>query len=87
LQALKIPEWKWEEISIDFIVGLPCTQSGYDSIWVIVDHLTNVVHFIPVKTTYTYAKLAELYMARIVFLHGVLKRIVFDRGPQLTSKF
>jgi hypothetical protein len=64
--ALKIAEWKWEEIGIDFIVGLPQTQAGYDSIWVIVDRLIKVAHFIPVKTTYSGAKLAELYMSRIV---------------------
>jgi hypothetical protein len=87
LQLLKILEWKWEEISMDFIVGLPCTQSGYDSIWVIVDRLTKVAHFILVKTTYIGAKLAELYMLRIVCLHGVLKRIVSDRDSQFTSKF
>jgi hypothetical protein len=80
LQPLKIPEWKREEIGIDFIVGLPCTQVGYDSIWVIVDHLTKVAHFIPVKTTYFGAKLAELYMSRIVCLHGVPKKIVLGRG-------
>jgi hypothetical protein len=40
------PEWKWEEIGMDFIVGLPRTQAGYDSIWVIVDRLTKVAHFI-----------------------------------------
>ena len=60
LQPLKIPEWKWEEISMDFIVGLPRTQSGYESIWVIVFHLSKVVHFILVNTTYIRAKLAEL---------------------------
>jgi hypothetical protein len=58
LQPLKIPEWKWEEIGMDFIVGLSRTQAGYDSIWVIVDRLTKVAHFIPVKTTYSGAKLA-----------------------------
>ena len=87
LQPLKIPEWKWEEIGMDFIVGLPRTQSGYDSIWVVVDHLTKVAHFIPVKMTYTEAKLVELYMTRIVCLHGIPKKIVSDRGPQFTSKF
>jgi hypothetical protein len=66
---LKIPEWKWEEISTDFIVGLPKTQSGYDSIWVIIDHLSKVTHFIPVKTTYKGSKLGELYIVRIVCLH------------------
>jgi hypothetical protein len=87
LQPLKIPEWKWEEIGMDFIVGLPRTQAGYDSIWVIVDRLIKAAHFIPVKTTYSGAKLAELYISRIVCLHGVPKKIVLDRGSQFTSKF
>jgi hypothetical protein len=52
LQPQKILEYKWEEIRMDFIVRLPRTQAGYDSIWVIVDHLTKDAHFIPVKTTY-----------------------------------
>jgi hypothetical protein len=82
-----VPEWKWEEIGMDFIVGLPRTRDGYDSIWVIVDRLTKVAHFIPVCTTYTGAKLAELYMSRIVCLHGVPKKIVSDRGTQFTSRF
>ncbi|MBC1496232.1 hypothetical protein HCI94_13525, partial [Listeria welshimeri] len=80
LQPLKIPEWKWEEIGMDFITGLPRTSAGHDSIWVVVDRLTKVAHFIPVKTTYTGHKLAELYMARVVCLHGVPKKIVSDRG-------
>jgi hypothetical protein len=49
LQPLKVPKWKWEEIGMDFIVGLPRTRDGYDSIWVIVDRLTKVAHFMPVK--------------------------------------
>jgi hypothetical protein len=72
---------------MDYIVGLPRTQSGYDSIWVIVDRLTKVAHFIPVKTTYSGPQLAELYMLRIVCLHGVPKKIVSDRGTQFTSWF
>jgi transposase InsO family protein len=70
-----------------FIVGLPRTHAGYYSIWVIVDRLINVAHFIPVKTTYSGAKLAELYMSRIVCLHGVPKQIMSDIGSQFTSKF
>jgi transposase InsO family protein len=72
---------------MDFIVGLPSTQAGYDSIWVIVNRLTKVAHFILVNTTYSGAKVAELYMARIMCLHGVPKKIVSDRGSQFTSKF
>jgi hypothetical protein len=87
LHPLKILEWKWEEIGMDFIVGLPRTSTGYDSIWVIVDRLTKVAHFIRVKTTYSGARLAELYMARIVCLHRVPTKIVSDRGPQFTSQF
>jgi hypothetical protein len=66
LQPLKIPQWKWEEISMDFIVGLPTTQYGYDSILVIIDHFLKVAHFISVNSMYKGAKLAELYIARIM---------------------
>ena len=72
---------------MDFIMRLPRTQAGYDSIWVIVDRLTKVAHFIPVKTTHSSARLVELYMSRIVCLHGVPKKIVSDRGTQFTSRF
>jgi transposase InsO family protein len=72
---------------MDIIVGLPRTRAGYDSIWVVVDRLTKASHFIPVKTTYNSAVLVELYMSRIVCLHGVPKKIVSDRGTQFTSHF
>ncbi|WVZ93258.1 hypothetical protein U9M48_039253 [Paspalum notatum var. saurae] len=80
LQPLKVPEWKWEETTMDF---MKC----YNSIWVVVDRLTKVAHFIPVNTTYSGAKLADLYISRIVCLHGVPKRIISDRGSQFTSRF
>jgi hypothetical protein len=70
---------------MDFIIGLLTTQSGYDSTWV--DHFLKVAHFIPVKTMYKGAKLVELYITRIVCLHGVPNKIVFDRGTQFTSRF
>jgi hypothetical protein len=79
--------WKWKEIVMDFIVSLLRTQSGYHSIWVIMDQLTKLAHFIPVKTTYSELQLAELYMSRIVCLYGVPKKIVSDRWTQFTSKF
>jgi hypothetical protein len=72
---------------MDFIVGLPCTRAGYDSIWVVVDRLTKAAHFILVKTTYNSAVLAELYMPWIVFLHGVPKKIISYRGTRFTSHF
>jgi hypothetical protein len=61
---------------MDFIVGLPRTQAGYDLIWVIVDCLKKVAHFIPIKATYSGAKLAELYKSRIMCLHEVPKKIM-----------
>jgi hypothetical protein len=87
LQSLPIHTWKWEDISMDFIVGLPRTAKGYDSIWVIIDRLTKIAHFLPVRVKYTVATYAELYIARILSLHGILKTIVSDRGPQFVSKF
>ena len=70
---------------MDFIVGLPRSRHGNDAIWVITDRLTKVAHFIPVKTTYTTQRLARLYLARIVCLHGVPKTIISDRGTQFVS--
>jgi hypothetical protein len=61
---------------MDFIVGLPRTRAGYDSIWVVVDCLTKAAHFIPVETSYSNAVLSELYLPQIVCLHGMLKKIV-----------
>jgi hypothetical protein len=84
---LQVPECRWEEIAKDFITGLPRIQSGYDSSWIVLDRLTKVIHFIPVKTTYSGPQLAELYMARIVCLHGVTKKTVSDKGTQFTSRF
>ena len=59
LQRMPIPEWKWERIAMDFVVGLPKTLGKFDSIWVIVDRLTKSAHFIPVKVTYNAEKLAN----------------------------
>jgi hypothetical protein len=87
LQSLPIPTWKWEDISMDFIAGLPWTTKGYDSIWVIIDQLTKIAHFLPVKVKYPVIAYAELYIACILSLHGVPKTIASDHGPQFVSKF
>ena len=87
LQPLSVPSWKWEEVSMDFIVGLPPTHKNYDSIWVIVDRLTKSAHFIPIRTDYRLHEYAELYFSHIVHLHGVPRTIVSDRGPQFTAHF
>ena len=73
LQPLPIPSWKWDDISMDFIVGLPNTSQHHDSIWVIVDRLTKTAHLIPVHTTYRANRYAEIYLDRIVCLHRVPK--------------
>jgi hypothetical protein len=80
LQPLSIPSWKWDGISMDFIVGMPLTSRNFDSIWVIVDQLTKSSHFIPINTNYNAQKYAGIYIARVLCLHGVPKMIVSDRG-------
>ena len=75
-----MPERKWESLTMDFVVGLPKTKKGYDSIWVIVDCLTKIAHFLPVRTTYTALQYAQLFLDRIVPLHGVLVSIISDKG-------
>ncbi|XP_050944050.1 uncharacterized protein LOC127150387, partial [Cucumis melo] len=87
LQPLCIPEWKWENVSMDFITGLPRTLRGFTVIWVVVDRLTKSAHFVPGKSTYTASKWAQLYMSEIVRLHGVPVSIVSDRDARFTSKF
>ena len=87
LQPLPIPAWKWEDISMDFIVGLPKTSKGFDSIWVVVDRLTKQAHFLPVKIRYPVIGYAKLYIDRIMSLHGVPKTIISDRGSQFVSQF
>nr|GEU98359.1 putative reverse transcriptase domain-containing protein [Tanacetum cinerariifolium] len=87
LQQPEIPVWKWERITMDFIVGLPRTPSGYDSIWVIVDRLTNSTHFLPVKMTDSMEKLTQLYLKEFVCRHGVPISIISDRYSKFTLRF
>ncbi|KAA0062823.1 ty3-gypsy retrotransposon protein [Cucumis melo var. makuwa] len=87
LQPLSVPEWKWENVSMDFITGLPRTLRGFIVIWVVVDRLTKLAHFVPGKSTYTASKWVQLYMSEIVRLHGVPVSIVSDRDARFTFKF
>ena len=87
LQFIRIPEWKWDRITMDFVVGLPLTGRKHDSVWVVVDRLTKSAHFIPVRTDYSLDKLAELYIKEIVRLHGIPISIISDRDPRFTSRF
>nr|GEX71068.1 reverse transcriptase domain-containing protein [Tanacetum cinerariifolium] len=86
LQQPEIPVWKWERITMDFIIGLLRTPSRYDSIWVIVDRLTKSSHFLPVKTTDSMEKLAQLYLKEVVCRHGVPISIISDRDSKFTSR-
>jgi hypothetical protein len=87
LQPLSILEWKWDDISMDFIVGLPLTARKFDSIWVIVDRLSKYAHFILVNTNYKVQKYAEIYIAHVLYLHGVPKTIISYRGSQFVTRF
>ncbi|XP_019265864.1 PREDICTED: uncharacterized protein K02A2.6-like [Nicotiana attenuata] len=87
LQQNEIPELKWERITMDFVTGLPRALRGYDSVWVIVDRLTKSTHFLPVKTTYSGVRYAQIFMNEILRLHGVPISIISDRGSQFTSRF
>ena len=87
VQSLEIPEWKWDCISMEFIVGLPRTSRGNNMIWVIVDQLTKSAHFVPMKDTWSKKDLALAYRKHILKLHGVPKDIVSYRDARFTSRF
>jgi hypothetical protein len=87
LQPLSIPKWKWDDISMDFIVGLPLTARKFNSICVIVDRLSESTHFIPVHTNYNVQKYAGIYITRVLCLHGVPKTIISNRGSQFVARF
>ena len=86
-KPIRIPEWKWDRITMDFVVRLPLTGRKHDSVWVVVDRLTKSAHFLPVRIDYSLDKLAELYIKEIVWLHGILVSIISDRDPRFTSRF
>ncbi|GJU78206.1 putative reverse transcriptase domain-containing protein [Tanacetum coccineum] len=87
LQQLKIPEWKWEGISMDFMTKLPRTSSGHDTIWFIMDRLTKSAHLLPMREDYKMERLARLYLNEIVARHGVPISITSNRDSRFTSRF
>ena len=87
LQPLDIPEWKWEHLAMDFVVGLPRTRANHDAIWVIIDRLTKSAHFLPINERFSLDKLVHMYLKEIVMRHGVPVSIVSDRDPRFNSRF
>jgi hypothetical protein len=87
LQPLPIPEWKWETISMDFITGLPKSTKQNDAIMVVVDKLSKVAHFIPIKSTCKEIDISSIFMKEIFRLHGMPKEIISDRDTKFTSNF
>ena len=87
LQQQDIPEWKWEQITMEFITELPKMKGGHDTIWVIVDRLTKSARFLPMKETDKMEKLTSTYIKEIVRLHGVPISIISDRDSRFTSRF
>ncbi|GKA22840.1 putative reverse transcriptase domain-containing protein [Tanacetum coccineum] len=83
----EIPQWKWENITMDFVTKLPKTATGQDTIWVIVDHLTKSAHFLPMREDDTLEKLTRLYLKEVVSKHGVPVSIISNRDGKFTSHF
>nr|GEV84027.1 reverse transcriptase domain-containing protein [Tanacetum cinerariifolium] len=82
-----IPEWKWDNITMDFITKLPKSSQGFDTIWVIVDRLTKSAHFLPIRENDPLDKLTRLYLSRIVARHEIPVSIICDRDGRFTSNF
>ncbi|GJW12048.1 putative reverse transcriptase domain-containing protein [Tanacetum coccineum] len=83
----EIPQWNWDNITMDFVTKLPKTSNGYDTIWVIVDRLTKSAHFPPIRENDSIDKLAQLYLKEVVTRHGIPVSIICDRDGRFTSGF
>ncbi|GJU98581.1 putative reverse transcriptase domain-containing protein [Tanacetum coccineum] len=82
-----IPQWKWDNITMDFVTKLPKSSQGYDTIWVIVDRLTKSAIFVPMRETDPMDKLARMYLKEVVTRHGIPLSIICDRDPRFASNF
>jgi hypothetical protein len=87
LQPLPILEKKWEVITIESITTFPRKMRQHDSIMVLVDKLSKVAHFVPIKPTHTKTNIADIYVREIARLHGIPRTIVSDRDTKFTSNF
>ena len=87
LQPLQIPERNWSSVSMDLITDLPVTRQGNDSIWVVVDRMSKMVHLVAIKKTATAEDVAEAYEKNIFRLHGIPESIISDRDVRFTSRF
>ena len=87
LQPLDIPEMEWESVSLDFVTALTRVRGGFDSILVVVDRLTKVAHFIPMKTTVAAVEITRVFLQEIFRLHDMTKILVLDRDVKFTSHF
>jgi hypothetical protein len=87
LQPLAVPQQRWEQVSMDFIVQLPKTKQGHDAIFVIVDKLTKRIHLTPTHTTATAPEVAKIFFQTIFRHHSLPRSIVSDRDPKFVSKF
>ncbi|GKD21327.1 putative reverse transcriptase domain-containing protein [Tanacetum coccineum] len=83
----EIPQWKWDNITMDFVTKLPKSSQGYDAIWVIVNRLTKSAIFVPMRETDPMDKLARKYLKEVVTRHGIPLSIICDRDPRFTSNF
>nr|GEW89066.1 putative reverse transcriptase domain-containing protein [Tanacetum cinerariifolium] len=83
----KIPEWKWDNIMMDFLTKLPKSSQGYDTIWVVVDRLTKSAIFMPIRKIDPLDKLARMYLKEVVTKHGIPVSIICDRDPRFSSNF
>ena len=87
LNLIPIPQWKWDNITMDSVSDFPLTQRKHDSVLIIVDRLIKSAHFLPVQLYYYMDRLAELFVSEIVQLHGIPLSIESDRDPRFTSRF
>jgi hypothetical protein len=87
LQPTHIPKWKWEVISMDFIIGFPKIVKQHDAIMVVVDKLSKETHFIPIKSSFKAIVIANVFVKEIFKLHGFPKTIISDKDTKFTSNF